>query len=195
LLTAGDMARETRADRSALSLIAANAFVFLVALLGGMTVGELAVAYWWQSAIITASFLIRVVTLRARSLLEVLTHWAFALVVLAAYGGAHFVYAMLLRDQAWTALDTVVCSALFAANHAYSLAHNIRLDRRAGIPLMTFVEAMRDRVVPMGLLVTAATYLSAGGRSALALAFVVLLKTIADVAGHVSEHRRLRGPG
>lgn len=195
-----ELAAEGASDRSAFTLIAANLFAAVVAVVFGMDLKDLMLVYWVQSVIIGFSFFIRMLNLQQYSTEGFsgvgegkITN---ALFFLFHYGGFHAGYLLFLvagPESKGTVMVPVtglgLCALAFAVNHAYSLAHNIRLDRSGSPNLGTMMFLPYARVVPMHLTIIFGDQL-AGGMQALML--FIGLKTAADVIMHVIEHHVLR---
>jgi hypothetical protein len=88
-------------------------------------------------------------------------------------------------------LATVRCTALFAANHRYSLRYNLERDLARKPNIGTIVFFPRARVIPMHLTIILAANFA--GHSIVSLPLFLGLKTAADVLMHVIEHREPRG--
>ncbi|MGE0483046.1 MAG: DUF6498-containing protein [Gammaproteobacteria bacterium] len=191
-------------DGSLWALVATNLLSLLVAVVADWSLGSVMLLYWSQSVIIGLSNVVRILALDRFSTANfrinnravdptpaVKRQTAFFFLV--HYGMFHAVYLVFLIGLA-DALASVdfafaVCMILFALNHAWSHRYNVSLDRRGTPNIGTLMFTPYLRIVPMHLTIVAG---GAFGDSAVALVLFMLLKTGADAAMHVVEHRRLQ---
>lgn len=199
------LAIAARNDRSAHALLAANIVAAASALWLGMTIYELLIVYWVQNAAVGISHFIRILSLKRYTATAMMTDrrdvpvplskQAAAWVFLLTYGFFNALYLVWISYQPWAGhsseilLGQWLCGAVFALNHAYSLAHNIQGDREAMPDLRGLMVAPYVRTVPMHLILFVGTV---PGGGAVVVAVFLLLKTLADVASHVAEHHMLR---
>jgi cation transport ATPase len=191
-------------DRGALGwLVASNAVTLVLALWQGWSLGLLLWPYWAQSVIIgvfsyrrmlglqrfsTANFRVNGKPAEENDATRRSTANFFAM----HYGMFHLVYAIFLlmlttpaADWLWIAIAVVA----FAFNHASSFRRFREADRqgRPNIGALMFLPYLR--VLPMHLMIIFGIGMAGGG--AVAVLFFGLLKTAADAAMHVAEHRIL----
>ena len=109
------------------------------------------------------------------------------------YGFFHYVYLQFIqgepKDQggAPNATGLALCALVFAVNHLYSLARNIRNDRRGCANLGVLMMLPYFRILPMHLtIIVGGLFFSAG-----AIILFAALKILADVAMHTFEHHVL----
>lgn len=206
-MSARELAAEGASDRSVFSLIAANVLAIAIAVWLEMSLRELMLTYWTQSAIIGVSFLVRILSLEAFAI----RGWTYlilkeserqfgrvraALVFLLPYAFFHSIFFIALVSESAPLGRPVVlgagfwfCVLAFACHHAYSLWHNITRDRLGKPNLGTFMFLPYARILPMHLtLVLSGVFVS--GTATLVL--FTVLKTISDVVMHTVEHHVLR---
>jgi hypothetical protein len=198
------VAAEAKSDPSSYALVAANVFAAAVAAATGMTLRELAIVYWVQSIVIGLSFFVRILSLEKYSATRELPDGsptplsqrdkhAAAITLLIGYGALHVVYSFFLfaGDPGVSRLWVVLCALAFLVSHAYSLAHNINLDRRDNLHLGTLVSIPYVRILPMMLVIATGAFFF-GHASLVGLIVFTVIKTVADVIAHVIEHHELR---
>ena len=202
------LAAEAAHDNSAWSLLGANLFAIGVALATRMPLLDLLLVYWAQNVIIGMSFFIRILALRRFSTENFTINKRpveetpeakrrVALFFALHYGMFHTFYFMFLAfgtkaygEGAGFDVWFWLCTLAFAVNHAFSLRHNLRLDREGRPNLGTLMFLPYARVIPMHLavLLGGATPLLAGRTMLIFLG----LKTGADLMMHAVEHHLLR---
>jgi hypothetical protein len=194
-----------------LAIVGANALTLVMAVALDWTLGSLLWPYWLQSLVIGFFSCARIMALRRFSTggfkindREVPTTpegklYTVGFFVLH-YGFFHLIYAVFLLFMALPRLEDLpwftVALAGFVLGHLRSFREHLARDL-AGCPnigVLTFLPYAR--IVPMHLVILAGAFWSER-TSALAVAGFVVVKTAADVAMHVFEHRRLGegGPG
>jgi hypothetical protein len=192
------------ADRAALGwLIGSNAVTLVIALWQGWSLGLLLWPYWLQSVIIGAFSCRRILGLRRFSTAGFRingraaeptdsTRRSTAGFFALHYGLFHLVYAVFLLQQKMPAQDWLwvgVAGIAFYFNHRDSYLRFREADRQ-GVPnigALMFLPYLR--VLPMHLMIIFGIGFLGGGVFALLL--FGLLKTLADCAMHVAEHRIL----
>lgn len=109
------------------------------------------------------------------------------------YGFFHFIYAIFLGGMASTVdtLAVAVAGFAFAVNHLISYRANRERDESHSRNIGSLMFFPYIRIVPMHLIIMIAIPFS--GQAAV-LVFFLLLKTIADAAMHVFEHRQSPRP-
>lgn len=191
-------------DGSLWALIGANLLSLVIAVAADWSLGSVMLLYWSQSVIIGLANVARILTLERFSTENfqindrdvaptpaVKRQTAFFFLV--HYGMFHAVYFMFMcvQTDALASISTglAACVVLFALNHAWSYRYNVALDRRGTPNIGTLMFTPYLRIVPMH-----ATILVGGAfaPSTATLVLFMLLKTGADVAMHLVEHRRLQ---
>jgi len=105
----------------------------------------------------------------------------------------HVVYLAFIMDAAPFTLPAdsgfLICTGAFAFNHFYSYRYHRDVDRLGTPNIGTLMFTPYLRIVPMHITIVLGAALSGGG----GLVLFGVLKTIADAAMHVIEHRRIGG--
>jgi hypothetical protein len=204
---AREMAAEARTDKSLLVLLAANLVALAIAYASKMSLRELMLVYWIQSVVIGVASVIRIARLERfdtadlrindRQVAETpATKRQVAAFFAVHYGFFHLIYFVFIaagpaRADAGRLAPLYVYAVLaliFAANHGYSLAHNLRRDARGRPNIGTLMFLPYARIVPMHLTIIFGGLLAG---STFAFFLFGLLKTAADAVMHVVEHRVL----
>lgn len=197
---------EAAADRSLYALAAANLAALGIAYASGMTLREMMLVYWIQSVVIGVASALRILSLErfdpsnlkmnGRPVLETAgAKRHVALFFAAHYGLFHLVYFMFVAFDAGDELGApggyLLCTAVFIANHGYSLVHNIRRDAQGRPSIGALMFLPYARILPMHL-----TILFGGTLFGGTVAFVLfgVLKTAADLAMHAVEHYLFQHP-
>jgi len=200
-------------DSSLVVLIAANLAALAVAYGTGMGLRNLMLIYWIQSVIIGLCTVARIVSLASFSTdnfrmngqpveASAATKRRVAFFFVVHYGIFHAVYLVFVAfgpqrgGELGSPLGYVVCALVFAANHGYSLLHNLRRDAQGRPNIGTLMFLPYARILPMHLTILAGGALFGG---AFAFFLFGILKTLADVVMHAIEHyvlgaRRLAPP-
>ena len=184
------------------SLVMANVLALGIAIAAGWSASALMLVYWAQSVIIGLAYVVRMLSLQRFSTdgltmngrpvpatpaarLRVVVFFALH------YGFFHAVYLAFLLGDGGAVFDRWLAVAVvaFVLNHVYSYRYNRILDRRGKPNLGTLMFTPYLRIVPMHLTVILGGVLGAGTTTLLLFG---MLKTLADVAMHVVEHRQLR---
>lgn len=197
-----DAARDPRRDPSAWSLAGANIVSLVVAVAGGWSIVDLMLVYWLQSVLIGASYCARILSLEKFSTenfkinnravaptretkLKTAAFFAFH------YGFFHVVYLVFIGAEAppgtFTDPQLWACGLAFAVNHVYSYRYNRDMDRHGMPNIGTMMFTPYLRILPMHLTIVFGLVSSTG----LGLVVFGTLKTAADVAMHLVEHRLL----
>jgi hypothetical protein len=202
-----ELAAEARADHSVFALVAANLLALLIAWATGMSLRELMLVYWIQSVIIGVTSALRIVNLERFSTANLQmnnqpldetqgTKWKVAGFFAMHYGFFHFIYLMFLsfeRDPqpGGSAAGHLLCALVFAVNHGYSLAQNVRKDAAGRPNIGTLMFLPYARIVPMHI-----TIIFGGAFFGGSAAFTLFgaLKIVADVVMHTVEHHVLAKP-
>lgn len=191
-------------DRIALGwLLASNAVALVIALWQGWPLGLLLWPYWLQSVIIgffsfrrirglqrfsTAGFRINGRAVDPTEATKRSTANFFAL----HYGLFHVVYAGFLSRQVLPAQDWLwvgLAGAAFFLNHRDSFLRFRDADRRGEPNIGTLMFLPYLRVLPMHVMIIVGIGVLGGG--VLSVLLFGVLKTAADCAMHVAEHRIL----
>jgi ribosomal protein L37AE/L43A len=211
-LTGGLMKEKATEGRSIRALLAANLVAAAIALASGARLHEMMLVYWTQSVIIGLTHFVRIASLRDFStegfrmndrVIEPLSEnkWRVAVFFLLHYGFFHFGYLMMfwIGEPRGPALQgplfgatVALCALVFAANHIYSLLHNIEADRAGRPNIGTMMMMPYVRIVPMHLTIIAGGLLFVGLKATL---LFIALKIAADLLMHLFEHSLLQaGP-
>jgi hypothetical protein len=190
-----------RPDSSLAVLIGANLVALAVAYAMGMGLRNLMLIYWIQSVIIGLCTVVRIASLASFSTdsfkmngrpvaASAATRRRVAFFFVIHYGIFHAVYLAFVAfgsrgGELGSPAGYVVCGLIFAANHGYSLLHNLRRDAQGRPNIGTLMFLPYARILPMHL-----TILAGGAFFGGTFAFFLfgLLKTLADVVMHAVEH-------
>ncbi len=191
------MTLQAKGDHSLLALIAANVVALLIAYATGMDLRELMLVYWIQSVIIGIATIVRLLCLnrfdpQGRHLAPPKEKWRSAFFFLLHYGGFHSLFFAFLTlkfqlDIVDFTAGYLLCALVFAANHGYSLLHNVRRDA-LGQDIRTVMMLPYPRIIPMHLtILLGGIFFNDAG----AFALFGGLKLAADIVMHVVEQRVL----
>lgn len=207
-----EAARKARGDPSTWSLVGANVFAAATAMVVGMSARELVLVYWAQSLFICLCGALRFALMRqqrkrdfydeapqgseplAARLRAGLTYLAFWIVLHAVFMAVIFWNAQTKRFQPfpvdWPGF--MLCLAVFAAHHVYSLVHNLRADAAGsgGDRNLMFVIPF-FRLFPMAVISIVAVAAGADV-NAFAIIFTAVMKSVADLISHHLEHELLQ---
>lgn len=198
-----------RLDGSVWSLVGANLLAIGAAIYEGWGATSLMAIYWGQSVVIGIGNFFRLLALDRFSTENFkindrpvdptpATKWQVAVFFAFHYGLFHFVYLMFLTvgTRGKTASDFGLfdagfwlCIAAFAINHVWSYRYNRDIDRRGTPNIGTLMFTPYLRIVPMHLTILFGSLLAHSAAGVLLFGF---LKTAADVAMHIVEHRQLK---
>jgi hypothetical protein len=186
------------------SLLLANLFTIVIAVLFRWDLIQVLWIYWGQSLIIGYFNWRRMQTLdnfsteglrmnnRAveptRKTQKQIAHF-FVL----HYGGFHIIYLVFIametaRVDALYILVALVCVIAFYFNHRLSFQNTVALDRQRVPNIGTMMFSVYPRIIPMHLLIVFGGAVAGG--SMIALVIFLILKTLADVAMHFIMHRK-----
>jgi hypothetical protein len=197
-------------DSSLWSLVAVNALTLVLALVEGWALSSVLLVYWGQSVIIGLANVVRMISLddfttegmrsNGRRLeATTQTQWSIALFFLLHYGMFHLIYLIFLvgqsiQDGRGSGFDLTfaVLMLAFAINHGFSLRYNIEVDRRGRPNLGTLMFTPYLRILPMHLVIIFGGLLPG---STWTLVLFIGLKSVADAAMHLVEHRHLSRAG
>jgi hypothetical protein len=199
---AGEPSPRWSEDGSTLSLVLANAFALVVALLDGWSLGSLMQIYWAQSVIIGISNVMRILALDRFSTENFEmngqpvdptpeTKRNVAVFFALHYGFFHVAYLVFLFKDTHGPLGVgfLACVVAFAVNHVWSYRYNRDLDRQGTPNIGTLMFTPYARVVPMHIMIIVGVTITS---SVAGLALFGVLKTVADVVMHMVEHAQLK---
>lgn len=185
-------------------LVGANLLTVVAAVVQDWDALSLMLLYWGQSVVIGVSNVFRLLKLEKFSTkgfrindrpVDPTTSTKVQTAVFFAfhYGIFHAAYLVFLIGGS-DSMDSLniwfwVCMGMFAANHFWSFRYNIEVDRRGTPNIGTLMFVPYIRIVPMHMtIIFGAAFIG----SAFTLILFGLLKTAADVAMHLVEHRQLQ---
>lgn len=194
-------------QQSTRSLLIANAVTLAMALIFQWPLSLLLWPYWIQSVVIGYFSGKRLLALQRFSTEDVLvndqpvepteaTKHSAVLFFVLHYGFFHLGYAFFIATRAdelgpWDWIGITIAALGFAWNHRFSYQQNIAADA-AGMPnIGTLMFLPYLRILPMHATILAGGVLT-GSFSVLAVVAFCLLKTGADVAMHLIEHKLLQ---
>ena len=202
-----EMAAEARSDNSLFVLIAVNIAVLVVALVMQMSLRGLMLVYWTQSVVIGLCHVVRMVRLRrwssraasvggvtldinvsGRSKREIAVFFLFHYGIFHA-GYLVFIVAAAKPGELAGIGAYAVCGAAFAANHLYSLRHNLARDAAGAPHIGALMMLPYVRILPMHVVIATGLYLTGGAAGLLVFG---ALKTVADALMHTIEHHVLQ---
>ena len=201
-----EMANEASHDSSILVLVIANVVVLAIAYFSHMSLRSLLFVYWVQSVVIGLSHTIRLLSLQRFSIEGFQTNTpldetpatkyrmaGFFVLHYGMFHGAYFVFLVTEQGRQGQPLLAgaggayAFCALVFALNHAFSLARNLKSDA-AGTPrLATLMVLPYARIVPMHLMILSGLLFTTG-TSAFAIFVFGLLKTVSDVVMPEIDH-------
>jgi uncharacterized protein DUF6498 len=208
-------ARKARSDPSTWTLVGANVFAAATAMAVAMSARELVLVYWAQSLFICLCGGLRFALLRQQRkrdfddeappgsepltarLRAGFTYLAFWFVLHAGFVAVIFWNAQTKRFQPipvdWPGF--VLCLAVFAAHHVYSLVHNLRADAAGtgGDRGLLFVIPF-FRMFPMAI-ISGVAVAAGADMNAIAIVFTAVMKSVADLISHQLEHQLLQTQG
>ena len=185
--------------RSALSLLGVNLGVIVFAVMDAWSLSTILASYWMQSVIIGIFQAKKMLDLKIFSTdgLKIndrpvapttATQWKVVLFFLFHYGIFHAAYAGFILSTGVTPdwLDVLLSAAAFFANHLFSYFANRNRARKSIPNIGTMMFFPYIRIIPMHIFIVFGA-LAAG--PTFGLVFFLILKTLADEAMHVIEHR------
>ncbi len=194
--------KRTRFDVSLATLVLANVLALWLAVREGLDLADILLVFWAQNVIIGASHVVRLFLLKEFSTRNVQinnrevqptreTKLQMIFIFVMLFGIAHVLYFGLLVTWATPVMGRAfwIGALLFAINHAFSLVYNLRSDRSGRPNIGTLVSLPILRMLPMHLCLWAGAALNPGVWT---LVLFGGLKTFADAAMHVHEHRAFR---
>jgi len=198
---------ETLFDKPLLILLVSNILTILLAIIFEWRLFELIWVYWAQSIIIgfynwrrmrsLRNFSTKGLRMNNNSVPETeqgkknITNF-----FMAHYGLFHLVYFIFLLSGDSLEISVLQLSGfiisifLFIYNHHYSYRYNLELDTKGkpNIGAMMFIPYAR--IIPMHVIIILGAQFS--GTTMMSVVLFLSLKTLADLAMHVVEHRMLR---
>ncbi len=193
-------------DASALTLLASNAFVFVLVLLGRVSMSDVLFIYLIQGVVIGCVHLIKLFFIKTapidptdlspREQLNPLNHSKGGLAVhfLYSYLFTHFLFFLIIEGMfepvSYSNAGLIVAISAFAVHHAFSLILNVRKDTEEYIPARTAVYYPSMRVLPLFAVILIPSLVSAvwANETLFIFAVFVALKTYVDLKLHSFEH-------
>lgn len=186
-------------SRSSLALLGVNIAVIGLAVAQDWSLPTILASYWLQSVIIGLFQALKMAELTVFSTDGVKmndqvvaptpgTKRSMVAFFLVHYGFFHFVYALFILQYgaiAWA--DVAISGLAFFANHLFSYLDNRDRVRKVPPNIGAMMAFPYIRILPMhGFILGGALLAPSGGW---AIAFFMVLKTIADETMHAIEHR------
>jgi signal transduction histidine kinase len=194
--------KRTSFDFSVVTLVLANVLALWLAVRDGLELADILLVFWAQNIIIGVLHVVRLFLLKefsTRNLQinnravqptrETKLQMIFSFAML--FGCAHVLYFAFLVTWATPVMGRAfwIGALVFAINHLFSLVYNLRNDRSGRPNIDTLVSLPILRMLPMHLCLWAGAALDLGVWT---LVLFGGLKTFADAAMHVYEHRQFR---
>lgn len=186
-------------SRSSLALFGVNLGIIGLAIAQDWTLPTILASYWLQSVIIGLFQARKMADLTVFSTEGVkmndrpvdptpATKYGMVAFFLVHYGFFHLVYALFILQYgaiAWG--DVAISGFAFFANHLFSYLDNRHRARKTPPNIGTMMAFPYIRILPMHAFILGGALLAATG--GWAIAFFMVLKTVADEAMHIIEHR------
>jgi len=190
-------------DLSFWTLIISNLLVIIWAMIEKWSLGLVMWVYWSQSVTIGILWFFKILTLKQFSTkgfkinnraVEPTTGTKIqtAVFFLVHYGFFHVVYAVFLSAELGSVrtMSVFFLAGIFFIYQCFSFFYNRKWDNKRKPNIGTMMFFPYARIIPMHLTIIIGGGLSGGGyKGKMALAFFMLLKTLADVVMHVVERR------
>ena len=201
-------------NKSLYTLAFTNLFIIFFALWQNWSIFDVMLIYWFQSVIIGFFNIFRILGLENYSvegfkengktpLANKATKTRVAIFFAFHYGIFHFVYLFFLLSFHDNDPNTVLASqglfifigiVMFFINHLISFRHN-REELKSGLNIGTVMFRPYLRIVPMHLIIVFFGFVLENGdmnsiKYSLILFVFLVLKTVADILMHISEHRK-----
>ena len=184
-------------DLSLWLLIITNIATIVLAVIENWSFATILWTYWSQSVIIGSVNVMRILRIKNISNNKIsndhnkdslknkkpVSAFFFAL----HYGFFHFIYMCFLfvvPNDSPDVRAVILASIAFLANHLFSYFYNREADESENINISTLMSRPYKRIIPMHITIIFGPLLGHG-----ALVFFLLLKAIADVFSHISEHK------
>lgn len=206
------IAKNKNLQRSVAALVASNIFVLFLAIVENWSLADFIWVYWFQSIIIGISIGIRILLFRffvfgSKDLTKgtILANLLFFGFFLFHYGGFQYGYVTFIKDMfgPLNLANIYPAIIIFALNHFLSLWLNYSPKRQRVQKIVKLMISPYYRIFPMHFIIFIFVFLSIiftflkADRywlSLLTLIAFIILKTIADVISHVSEHSKSLPP-
>lgn len=193
------LALDALQSRSSLALLGVNLGVIALAITQDWSLPTILASYWLQSVIIGLFQARKMADLTLFSTEGVKmndtpveptpgTKRSMVAFFLVHYGFFHLVYALFILQYgaiAWA--DVAICGLAFFANHLFSYLDNRNRPRKAPPNIGAMMAFPYIRILPMHAFILGGALLAATG--GWAIAFFMVLKTVADEVMHAIEHR------
>ena len=201
-------------NKSLYSLLLANLLVIFFAIYQSWSIFDVMFIYWFQSIIIGFFNIFRILGLENYSvkgfkengrvpLANRATKIRVAIFFAFHYGIFHFVYLFFIlsfqdndsrSSLARQGIYILIGITLFFINHLISFRHN-REELRSGLNIGTVMFRPYLRIVPMHLIIVFFGFVLEndnmnGFKYSLILFVFLVLKTVADILMHLSEHKK-----
>ena len=201
-------------NKSLYSLLLANLLVVFFALYQSWSIFDVMLIYWFQSVIIGFFNIFRILGLENYSvegfkengktpLANKATKTRVAIFFAFHYGIFHLAYVFFLLSFQENDPNSALASqgiyfligiVMFFINHLISFRHN-REELKSGLNIGTVMFRPYLRIVPMHFIIVFFGFVLSnnsmdGFKYALILFIFLVLKTVADILMHISEHRK-----
>lgn len=196
-------------DRSTLFLLFVNSIMIFFAIYENWSLLTIMFIYWCQSVIIGVFTFFKILNLKNFStegmrfsnipaLPTTGTKIGMAFFFLFHYGFFHFVYFFFLianpffntsSPTSFTGLTILIVVVVFFVNHLFSFLYNREKDSKKKQNIGKVMMFPYIRIVPMHLTIIFGSFFIMAGSPQMGLILFLILKTIADVAMHIVEHR------
>jgi hypothetical protein len=196
-------------DNSLLFLILSNIIMIFVALYENWDVITIMFIYWCQSVIIGIFTFFKILNLKNYTIDGISINnipigsttgikIVMAFFFLFHYGGFHFAYLFFIvlnpffnsaPQTSFTNLGVLLIISVFFVNHLFSFLYNKKRDAQKIQNLRKVMGFPYMRIIPMHLTIIFGGIFLISGAPQITLILFLLLKTFADVAMHIVEHR------
>jgi len=196
-------------DHSTLLLLFANFIMIFFAIYENWNLLTIMFIYWCQSVIIGIFTFFKILNLKNFStegmkfsnipaLPTTGTKIGIAFFFLFHYGFFHFGYLLFLivnpffntsSQTSFTDLTILFVVGIFFINHLFSFLYNREKDSKKKQNIGKVMMFPYIRIVPMHLTIIFGSFFIMAGSPQISLILFLILKTIADIAMHIVEHR------
>jgi len=196
-------------DHSTLFLLFANFIMIFFAIYENWNLLTIMFIYWCQSVIIGVFTFFKILNLKNFStegmrfsngpaLPTTGTKIGMAFFFLFHYGFFHFGYFFFLianpffdisSQTSFTGLTILIVIVVFFINHLFSFLYNREKDANKKQNIGKVMMFPYIRIIPMHLTIIFGSFFIMAGSPQISLILFLILKTIADVAMHIIEHR------
>jgi hypothetical protein len=188
---------QAKFDSSLIAVVAANVLVLGIAYASNMELRDVMIVYWIQNIIIGVTSVVRLGVVgwmeprKGSFMTDRGDRMFYAFFFFIHYGFFHVIYLVFLSNNGLPpelTQNRVLCGLAFAMGHGYSFLRNFRRDlaSRPDVALLMWLPYLR--ILPMHLVLIAARFAPPGTATLLLFG---TLKTLADAAMHMTEHRVL----